>query len=252
MSQDKNEQDTLEKKNEDNSEVAIKNNHRTSAYIPIMLVAAVLGFMLSVQFRAASGAANDISIDRAQELVLELRNINKEKDTLTKETDDLTNKLNQLKEGQTVSVKAMESELSKVQMMAGLITVTGPGIELVLDKPDEDDTDENSLGLDLMMTIQDYYLVEAVNELWGIGAEAISINGQRIVATTEIRQAGSFININLNRVVPPYQILAIGDSKEMMDALTISGGSQEYWRDLGIKVSIKPHNDLTLPAYSKI
>ncbi len=221
---------------------------KTSMYVSIMLVAAVLGLMLSVQFRAVNRASSGISIDRAQELTAELKQINHEEGELSKEINDLTFKLNQVKQGQAEAVTALQSELNKVRMSAGLITVSGPGIELVLDKPDN--TEDSEIPPELMV-IQDEYLLSALNELWGAGAEAISINGQRIIATTEIRQAGSFININLNRVVPPYQILAIGNPQELMNTLEMTGGLQEYWRDLGIKVSIEKHEDLTLPAYVK-
>ncbi|KAF1084830.1 hypothetical protein SPSYN_02000 [Sporotomaculum syntrophicum] len=221
---------------------------KTSMYISIMLVAAVLGLMLSLQFRAVNRASSGISIDRAQEVTAELKRINQDKEDLSKEINDLTSKLNQVKQGQAEAVAALQSELNKVRMNAGLITVSGSGIELVLDKPDN--TEDTQIPPELMV-IQDEYLLSALNELWGAGAEAISINGQRIIATTEIRQAGSFININLNRVVPPYQILAIGNPQELMNTLEMTGGLQEYWRDLGIKVTIEKHEDLTLPAYVK-
>jgi len=222
--------------------------HKMRMYFSIMLVAAVLGFMLSLQFRTVNHASTGLSIDRAQELTVELKRINQEKEDLAKEVKDLNFKLNQIKQGQDEGVAALQSELNKVRMNAGLITVSGPGIELVLDKPTAS-TEDSQIPPELMI-IQDEYLLSALNELWGAGAEAISINGQRIIATTEIRQAGSFININLTRVVPPYQILAIGNPQGLMDTLQITGGLQEYWRDLGIEVAIEKHDALTLPAYS--
>lgn len=221
---------------------------KTSMYVSIMLVAAVLGLMLSVQFRTVNRVSSGISIDRAQELTAELKQINREEEDLSKEINDLTFKLNQVKQGQAEAVTALQSELNKVRMNAGLITVSGPGIELVLDKPD---TTEGIQIPPELMVIQDEYLLSALNELWGAGAEAVSINGQRIIATTEIRQAGSFININLNRVVPPYQILAIGNPEELMNTLEMTSGLPEHWRGLGIKVTIEKHEDLTLPAYVK-
>jgi len=221
---------------------------KTNMYISIMLVAAVLGLMLSLQFRAVNHASTGISIDRAQELTVELKRISQEEEDLAKEVKDLTFKLNQIKQGQDEGIEALQGELNKVRMNAGLITVSGPGIELVLDKPTAS-TEDSQIPTELMI-IQDEYLLSALNELWGAGAEAISINGQRIIATTEIRQAGSFININLTRVVPPYQILAIGNPQGLMDTLQITGGLQEYWRDLGIEVAIEKHDALTLPAYS--
>ncbi|WP_243131644.1 DUF881 domain-containing protein [Desulfallas thermosapovorans] len=222
---------------------------KTGMYASIMLVAAVLGLMLTMQFRVTNSATNGISIDRAQELNAELKHINEEKESLSKEISDLTFKLNQINQGQAEAKNALQSELNKVRMNAGLVTVSGPGIELVLDKPDTDT--ENSQIPPELMIIRDEDLLSAVNELWGAGAEAISINGERIIATTEIRLAGSFININLNRVIPPYQILAIGNPDILMDSLELPGGLKEYWRDLGIKVTVEKHDDLTLPAYGK-
>ncbi|AGL02965.1 DUF881 domain-containing protein [Desulfoscipio gibsoniae] len=220
---------------------------KNSMYASIMLVAAVLGLMLASQFRAVNRPSNGISIDRAQELTAELKQINDEKEDLAKEISDLTFKLNQVDRGQAEAISALQSELNKVRMSAGLVTVSGPGIELVLDKPDTDDAQV----LPELMIIQDEDLLSAVNELWGAGAEAISINGERITATTEIRLAGDFININLNRVVPPYQILAIGNPQELMDSLELTGGLKGHWQNLGIKVSLEKYEDLTLPAYGK-
>ncbi len=219
---------------------------KINMYVSIMLVAAVLGVLLAVQFRSVNHASGGISIDRAQELTTELKQVNREKEALAQEISDLEFKLNQIKQGQSEAVTALQNELNKVSMSAGLIRVTGPGIELVLDKPDN--TEDIQMPPELMV-IQDEYLYSALNELWGAGAEAISINGQRIIATTEIRQAGSFININLKRVVPPYQILAIGDPEELIKNLEITGGLKETLMDLGIKVSLEKHEELTLPAY---
>lgn len=221
---------------------------KINMYVSIMLVAAVLGVLLAVQFRSVNHASGGISIDRAQELTTELKQVNREKEALAQEISDLEFKLNQIKQGQSEAVIALQNELNKVSMSAGLIRVTGSGIELVLDKPDN--TEDIQMPPELMV-IQDEYLYSALNELWGAGAEAISINGQRIIATTEIRQAGSFININLKRVVPPYQILAIGNPEELMKNLEITGGLKETLTDLGIKVSLEKHEELTLPAYVK-
>lgn len=221
---------------------------KISIYASIMLVAAVLGLMLALQFRTVNRASNGISIDRARELTAELKQIKEEEENLSKEISDLTFKIDQIDQGQAEAVSALESELNKTRMSAGLVRVSGPGVELVLDKPDMDD---DQAPPELMMIIGDEDLLNAVNELWGAGAEAISINGERIVATTEIRLAGSFININLNRVFPPYQILAIGNPQELMGTLEMPEGLKEHWRDIGIKVSLEKYDDLTLPAYGK-
>jgi len=142
----------------------------------------------------------------------------------------------------------LRDELSKVRMSAGLITVTGPGVEVVLDNPKHET--EPGMPPELFI-IRDEDLLKVVNELWGAGAEAISINGQRIIATSEIRLAAPFININTRRVVPPYQVLAIGDPDTLMSSLELPGGLAEYLRSLGIDITVEKHDDLTIPAYAE-
>jgi uncharacterized protein YlxW (UPF0749 family) len=119
-------------------------------------------------------------------------------------------------------------------------------VEVVLDNPE---LQESQVPPELSV-IQDQDLLSLVNELWGAGAEAISINGQRIVATSEIRLAAPFININTTRVVPPYQVLAIGNPETLAENLELPGGLLEYFRDMGFQVTVEKHDELTIPAYS--
>ena len=219
---------------------------KNTAYLSIMLVTAFMGLMLAVQFRAANRVPDGIPTDRAKEMVTELKQVNHEKDNLNKEISDLTYKLNQLNKGRTEAFNALNSELEKVRMVAGLITVTGTGIEVVLDNPEN----KGKTTSPELSYIQDQDLLGLVNELWGAGAEAISINGQRITATTEIRLAAPFININTTRVVPPYQVLAIGSPDSLANALELPGGLIEYYRDMGFQVTVEKHNDLTIPAFT--
>lgn len=220
----------------------------TTIYLSIMLVAAMLGLMLAVQFRVVNRPPGGISTNRAEELLVDLKQINREQEDLQKEITDLEYKLNQVDRGKNEAITALSSELDKVRMSAGLITVSGPGLEVVLDNPGNDKESSMPPGL---FIIRDEDLLKVVNELWGAGAEAISINGQRIIATSEIRLAEPFININTKRVVPPYQVLAIGNPGDLMNSLEMSGGLVEYLRDyLGIEVSVAKHEKLTIPAYS--
>lgn len=216
---------------------------KTTGYISIMLVALILGAMLSVQFRVVNRAPIGISTDRAKEIVDDLNQINQEKESLHKEISDLNYKLDQVNQGKSEAVLALKSELEKARLSAGLITVTGPGVEVVLDNPE----DGQGNGV-FIIYAED--LLKVVNELWGSGAEAISINSQRIIATTEIRLAAPFININTKRVVPPFQVLAIGDPDDLSNALELPGGLGEYLRNLGIEIAVEKHQELTVPAFT--
>jgi len=216
---------------------------KTTGYVSIMLVALILGVMLAVQFRVVNWAPAGISTDRAKEIVDELKQIEQERESLHKEINDLNYKLEQVNQGKSEAIVALKSELEKARLSAGLITVTGPGLEVVLDNPDDG-------GGNGVFIIYAEDLLKVVNELWGSGAEAISINGHRIIATTEIRLAAPFININTKRVVPPFQVLAIGDPDALANALELPGGLGEYLRELGIEITVEKHQELTVPAFT--
>jgi len=219
---------------------------KRSVYISISLVAVVLGLLLAVQYRVTNNPYG-LPRERTQELAGELRQLTNQNENLQNEIQDLKGKLKQVNAGRQQALKAVQSELDKMRMAAGLITVTGPGIEVILDNPKGR---EHALPSELSI-IQDGDLLNIINELRAAGAEALSLNGHRIIATSEIRFAGSFINVNTNRVVPPYQILAIGDPDALEKALVIPGGLVDYLGgDLGIDIKIKKHDQLTIPAYS--
>ena len=102
--------------------------------------------------------------------------------------------------------------------MAGLTEVKGPGVTIEMN----DAKKEVPSGQDPnLFIIHDDDVLAVVNELLASGAEAIAINGQRVVATTEIRCAGAVIMINGVRFAPPLKIQAIGDPETLHNALKI-------------------------------
>lgn len=214
-------------------------------YLSIVVITMILGVMLAIQFRTNRYIEQGVPADRAQEMQVELSKLEKDNRKLDREIEDLNYKLEQAKKGQLQAREAILDELKKSKTSAGLLTVSGPGLEVVLDNPP---SQSRRTGI---FIIRDEDLLRVVNELRGAGAEAISINGQRIISTSEIRQAGSFININLERTEPPFHILAIGSPEKLKSSLEISGGLVDYFRDLGIVVKIQLNSSLTVPAYNK-
>ena len=97
--------------------------------------------------------------------------------------------------------KKYTDDLDMYRLKAGLTAVQGPGVIIRLDDS----------GLVQGSIIHDTYLVETVNVLREAGAQAISVNGQRVLPTTEILCLGPSIRINGTREFAPYHIYAIGD-----------------------------------------
>jgi uncharacterized protein YlxW (UPF0749 family) len=225
-------------------------------YLSVFLVALIIGLMAALQFRTTNFIEQGVPLGRSQELSVDLNQLNAEKKQLETEVKDLTQKIQQTTKGQasgrqdaypTLAKEVLVGELKKARLGAGLTAVSGPGIEITLDNPSA----EQNKGLeDTMFAIRDEDLLHLVNELNGAGAEAVSINGQRILATSEIRWAAPFINVNLTRIAPPYHILTIGSPKNLTSALEISGGLAEYLQSLGAKVKIQPYENLTVPGYT--
>ena len=92
--------------------------------------------------------------------------------------------------------------------LAGLTSVEGGGVQVTL----SDSTQTNNLTENAnAYVIHDLDILQVINELRDAGAEAISLNGERVVSTSEVRYAGSTVSINNNRYAAPFVIKAIGD-----------------------------------------
>ena len=214
---------------------------KKSMYFSITIISMILGVMLAIQFRTNRYIEQSVTADRAQEVVAEMSLLDKDKQKLDKEIYDLSYKLEQARKGQSQAQAAIVDEMRKAKMVAGLTAVTGPGIEVELDNQSA------ASGI----YVRDEYLLKIANELKGAGAEAISVNGHRLISISEIRMAGSFININLERTEPPFHILAIGNPDKLKSSLEISGGLVDYFKDLGIEVRAQSHSNVTVPGYNR-
>jgi len=203
------------------------------------VIAAVTGLIIALQFRASTGAEQAVPVDRIEELTMEKKAVERDLDQLMEEYVDLKLKLEEASKSSTAATEALESELFKNKLYGGLIAVQGPGIEVLLD---------NTPGS--YYNIRDDDLLRVINDLRGAGAEAIAINDQRIIATTEVRLAGNHINVNLVRLSPPYKVVAIGPASNLRSSLELRGGLKEILNDRGISVTIETKENVVVPAYT--
>lgn len=216
---------------------------KKSIYISIVTVSLILGLLISFQFRTNSSVAGGIPTERYQELTIEKKQVETDITHLEEEIVDLTAKIEEARTGRTEAADVLESELDKIKLYAGLTPVEGPGVEIVMDNSPA------SPGAG-SYSIRDDDLLKVINDLRGAGAEAISINGQRILAISEVRQAGNHINVNLTRLSPPYKITAIGNPGTLKSSLEIKGGLVEYLAANGTQVEVQQSDNVQVPAYS--
>lgn len=147
--------------------------------------------------------------------------------------------------GQALAKKLAE-ELERVRILAGLTPVKGPGI---IARVEDAPPSAIPAGADRQaFVVHDEDLLKIVNELRAAGAEAISVNGQRIVATSEIRCSGPVIRVNNVSVGSPYEIRAIGDPEALKSALTISGGVLDLLKQFNIRVKIIESKEVVVPG----
>ncbi|AXE84441.1 hypothetical protein C1703_05460 [Streptomyces sp. Go-475] len=143
-----------------------------------------------------------------------------------------------------------------VGILSGAVAVHGPGVKLVVNDAKEaaaggdGDARENS-GFSDTGRVRDRDMQRVVNGLWESGAEAISINGQRLTALSAIRAAGDAILVDNKPLVPPYTVLAVGDGQRLStrfqnsaDGLYLNALQESY----GIRTAISAEDDLRLPA----
>ncbi|MFA6850522.1 MAG: DUF881 domain-containing protein [Selenomonadaceae bacterium] len=205
--------------------------------ISIACVCMVLGFMLAVQFRTTQDSKSSVSQQRVEDLSERLLQTEKER-------NDLQNEINELKKtsGHEMEVKAIKD----LRMFSGAMAVEGPGVIVSLD--DSKSISKAGENPNLYL-IHDDDLLRVINELKAAGAEAVSINGQRLVATSEIRCAGPTLSVNNVRSAPPYEICAIGDVQSLMNALNMRGGVAETLKVWGIQLNIRQDANVQVPAY---
>lgn len=209
-----------------------------SVYFSIAFVAFILGLMVAFQFRITN--ATEIPYGREQELLMERRQLESDMAQLHEEVGALSAKIEEVDKGNLDPTDAYYSELLRMRLYAGLTGVAGPGVVVTLDNPAED----------LRTAVTDEDLLRIINDLRGAGAEAIAVNEQRIIATSEIRRVGKIVNVNITKVTAPYVVTAIGDAAALKVSLEVKQGLVDSLRASGIMVTVEDKDYVEIPAFT--
>ena len=211
----------------------------------LAVICIIVGIMIAIQYRANLHSKAYISYKQWSNIKTEINNLDKQNQDLAKEIILLRNKL--ARDNSQRIDKELKTRLDEANILAGFTPVGGAGIIVMLDdNPDLmlEKSDINSF------IIHDINLLLVINQLKAAGAEAISVNSERIVVNSEVRCAGPTILVNLNRVAPPFEIKAIGDPEKLESALLSKEGELEALRLMGIRVNMQKTNKVEIPAYN--
>jgi uncharacterized protein YlxW (UPF0749 family) len=204
-------------------------------------------FAVLVVTAAAQTSRNSVADER------ERRELVEQVDQARSQVDDdrdrllaLQREVRRLQARQLRSDTSAQGVLDTIELLgirAGTIPVRGPGVRVVADDaPGADSARDQVLDTDLQ---------KLVNGLWEAGAEAISLNGQRLTNLSTIRLAGGAITVNARSLRRPYVVSAIGN-KDTLPARFAETSSGQAWLDLqrevGLRLDITPVSSLRLPA----
>ena len=143
-------------------------------------------------------------------------------------------------------------QVAALELVSGGVAVRGPGLVVTLD--DARDATGRSGGRGGQTgdgRIYDRDVQDVVNALWAAGAEAISVNGQRLTSQTAIRSAGEAVLVDLRPLSPPYVLRAIGDVDALEPAFVDSPTARRFqtWTSLyGLGFEVRRARELRLPA----
>ncbi len=222
--------------------------------LSIAIVCFILAFTITLQFKSVRTNAidNTTSSARAEQLQISLTEEQEKSEALYKQIIEYQSQIEEFKDDAEESggyATVLAKQLEQTSITAGLTAVTGEGVVVTM----SDSKLENTTGVDEnFFIIHDEDLLRVINELRDAGAEALSLNGERILATSEIRCAGSIVSVNNNRYSAPFIIEAIGNSTEMSNALTMRSGVVDVLAQWGIVVEVETKEEITIEAYDGI
>lgn len=157
--------------------------------------------------------------------------------------------IQQRQAGERAALAEVETALKQQRALAGLTRLTGPGATVTLD--------DSGATAPTGITATDYIIHDTdvrdvVNVLWSSGAEAIAVNGERLVASTSIVCVGTVIIINDTRLSPPFQVTALGQPARLTGAIETApqlAALRRRVRDRGLLLKATGAEPVALPAY---
>ncbi|KXG78234.1 DUF881 domain-containing protein [Thermotalea metallivorans] len=225
----------------------------------LFICAICLGIIFAVQFRSVEKMTEgQVPSVIAKQLESELNSIRNQRQNILKEMERLDSIIEEYKNieaDKDVSIKKIQQDIHKYKILNGRTKVTGPGISITLN---------NSELYANYNQLSDYtdHLLLIINTLNAHGAEAISINNERIVSLTEIAyiKTDNKLTINNRSVFPPFEIQCIGNPDKLVSILNLKYGlawniAKENRFDLKIekkdKIEIPAYNDQVKFKYAK-
>lgn len=212
----------------------------------------IIGLLLVSQFGVTEGQSVYVSAKAVDEYKTTIESEKSEIENIRGMISDTGAQLAKYEAAQTEDdfsgiSDELESEVQKYKMFSGYETVRGPGVKVTVD----DGTRPLYEGEDInVVLVHDIDIIMIINDLKRCGAEAISVNGQRIADRTEISCSGYTVRINGQVFARPFVIRAIGDGKRMSAFLISSEGYGTLLKNYGVQFGVELMDDIVIPGYT--
>lgn len=201
----------------------------------------VLGVLLTTQFRlnqqqvppATSGL-------RAEEIAIALQAAERALKASDEERARVTLELEQVRKAAVEQTPVPTRDISALEILAGTVEVQGPGVIVTMVEASE--------AIAVKARVSDEDIWRVMNELLAAGAEATSVNGERITSVTGIRNVSQRILINTAMIASPIEVRAIGDPLVLEASLRLRGGVIEVLDRWGITVTVRKSDKVLIAA----
>lgn len=235
------------------SQIAV-SRPRQSWWTSLVVLCAILGMLLGLSVKLRNEVRRqDVPADNYAGLTVAYRFLKQKNSDDARLISQLNQQVTDLEKGTTSNSRkdrALLTDLQQAKFAAGMTAVEGPGVIVTLnDSKKAIPASEQIPGMAPPNLIHDTDINAVVNELKAAQAEAISINGQRLIATSPVRCAGPTVFVNETAQTPPYVIRAIGKPDTLATAINLPGGVGDSIRAFDpAMLTVQTSPRLVLPA----
>ncbi len=203
----------------------------------------ILGIVVAMQYKTMNKSKDYSQANTITEYQSQIINLSNQLDLIKMENDQLKSKIDTINSGTNQEqIEALQKELDDLKKFAGLSTVSGEGVHITITFPQGQKVSDAFSAIQLL-----------INEIKACYPQAMSVNGQRIVAMSEIRAVSNynFIIVNGETCTLPLDIFVIGKQSNLNSMLNMAGGPVSILEtNYKAKVEINNDSNITIGAYT--
>jgi len=231
----------------------MKSNQRVANWL-IFLITVIAGMMLAIQFQShaepGTGESRDMILTLRNQIQDERRKHQELRNEIFK-YQMLKNQYERASNDEEEISDVMYREMEEARRQAGLTTMEGPGLILLIDVPQyRREINASQARQEVYQKLLDNDVRALVDELYGNGAKAISINNYRLLVYSTIRKVGNSIQVNTHPVALPFEIRIIGDADTLLAALQVSD-IPNVFREIGLEITPEKKERVIVPPYQE-